>query len=617
MMKLTSKSCYMELRLPVTALLLLASWCFPAFVLCAQAPAQQSPQPPLIKASANLVLVDVVVRNGDTPVLGLHRGDFRLQEDGHEQSIAAFDEHGSVAVTKVPPAKRPVLPAHTYSNLPDYPDTSTPTIVLLDTLNTPMDQQPYVRQQIFDYLENMRPGTMLAIFTLGSQLRQISSFTTDPALLRKAIESTKAGAKRSDLLDAENPSDLNSTADVADESMAVANSASNNPTSTTAMQFEQFVATNLRNFAADTASVQTDMRVRMTLDALADLAHYLRAIPGRKNLIWFSGSFPIVLATDSSSADSLRSMRNYINQARSVSDLLAAARIAVYPVDARGLMSTPSLQASYGSAGGKMPTGSSLANENAAFLQTQGAEHGSMQLVAEETGGRAYTDTNGLAKAIGAIVNDGSHYYTLGYVPKEMDGRFHTLHVQVANQHYQLEYRRGYYADSEGKAHQENPVADTPQVDAVLHGAPETTEIQFLARVLPATDPLLSGTPMPTGAAGELTSQIKGTPHRYVVDLNIDPGTLAFVQKPDSSHQAMLEFALFAFDDDGKRINFSDQSVLLNLPKAGYEKALKSGVPVRLALDLPTGPQYLRIAIRDLSTHKTGSIEIHVDIPKA
>ena len=40
------------------------------------------------------------------------------------------------------------------------------------------------------------------------------------------------------------------------------------------------------------ANMQANQRVGMTLQALQILARYLAAVPGRKNLIWFSSAFP-------------------------------------------------------------------------------------------------------------------------------------------------------------------------------------------------------------------------------------------------------------------------------------------------------------------------------------
>ena len=41
-----------------------------------------------------------------------------------------------------------------------------------------------------------------------------------------------------------------------------------------------------------------DLRAKETLGALAQIGQYLSGIPGRKNLIWVSESFPISIAPD-------------------------------------------------------------------------------------------------------------------------------------------------------------------------------------------------------------------------------------------------------------------------------------------------------------------------------
>src|SRR6202044_3794657 len=56
----------------------------------------------------------------------------------------------------------------------------------------------------------------------------------------------------------------------------------------------------MQQFAADYTSFQIDVRVQTTLDAFQTLARYLNVIPGRKNVIWFSGSFPLSIDPDSS-----------------------------------------------------------------------------------------------------------------------------------------------------------------------------------------------------------------------------------------------------------------------------------------------------------------------------
>ena len=137
-------------------------------------PAAHSQNPPAdaapsLRTSSNLVLVDVVVTDHDKPVHGLDRSRFHILEDGSEQTISSFDEHQPAAA---PPAflAPAALPPNTYTNLPAYPDSPAVNVLLLDALNTPTGDQMRVRSKMIDYLATLKPGTELAIFTLGTQL---------------------------------------------------------------------------------------------------------------------------------------------------------------------------------------------------------------------------------------------------------------------------------------------------------------------------------------------------------------------------------------------------------------------------------------------------------------
>ena len=41
-----------------------------------------------------------------------------------------------------------------------------------------------------------------------------------------------------------------------------------------------------------------------------------------------------------------------------------------------------------------------------------------MEVIAKETGGKAYINTNGLQEAVADAVRNGSSYYTIAYVPR-------------------------------------------------------------------------------------------------------------------------------------------------------------------------------------------------------
>ena len=56
-------------------------------------------------------------------------------------------------------------------------------------------------------------------------------------------------------------------------------------------------------------------------------------------------------------------------------------------------------------------------------------------------------NTNDLAKAIRAAVNDTSVTYTIGYYPSDdqLDGKFHTIKIKVDKPGVSMRYRKGYF----------------------------------------------------------------------------------------------------------------------------------------------------------------------------
>jgi hypothetical protein len=83
----------------------------------------------------------------------------------------------------------------------------------------------------------------------------------------------------------------------------------------------------------------------MTLEAMQQLARYLADIPGRKNVIWLSGSFPAGIVPDSNLADPFSGAANFQEEIRKTTNLLTTAQISLYPIAAEGLTSDTAFQA--------------------------------------------------------------------------------------------------------------------------------------------------------------------------------------------------------------------------------------------------------------------------------
>lgn len=575
--------------------------------------------PTVLRANANLVLIDVVVTDHGNQVHGLDRSRFHVFEDGREQAITTFDEHHpSPALANA--AAQPVLPPHTYTNIPAFPPSPAVNVLLLDGLNTPMANQMQVRRQMLEYVGKIEPGTSLAIFTLASRLRMVEGFTIDAAQLAKALKDGKAGPQASVMLDPQSDQALDAS---------IGDMASLNPGLASVGGGDNAVV-EMQQFQADITAFQTDQRVRMTLDAMQQLARYLSGVPGRKNLIWFSGSFPIALDPDDSLKNPFEGMRNYSDDIRETSELLSSARVAVYPVDARGLMTQPTVDASYTSStnlmtatvnGGRGGARSSVtankpsvSKDEAAFMKQTMQKQASMQQIAVETGGHAYLNTNGLKEAVASAVANGASYYTVGYSPagKPFDGDFRNIQVRVDSGNYKLAYRNGYYADPIDKPSDHNPRSTSLIMAATLHGAPPSTQIPFQARILAASDPLLKGAKMPEGPAGEATATLKGPLHRVIAEIKVDPRELDYEESPDGTHRAKVEFTIVGYDAEGHRLNYQDRGFQVNPTPEQYARALATGISIRMALDLPVGRAWLRIAVHDLNADRAGSLEAPV-----
>jgi VWFA-related protein len=449
----------------------------------------------------------------------------------------------------------------------------------------------------------------------------VQGFTAYVGDLTRAMQSRKATPQTSVILDPAGDQTFDSM--IGDMASMGANS-----TTVSAMQ----------QFQADLTSYQTDVRVKMTLEALQQLARYLSAVPGRKNLIWFSGSFPLNILPDATLLDSMSAMRDYAEDLRETSRMLAEARVAVYPVDARGLMTLPSGDVRHtastsiasvttsgvgGSGGGKRSRGGmgtgmmnvpNAGSDDAKFLQQTQAEQASMREIAEDTGGKAYLNTNGLKEAVANAVESGSSYYTIGYSPakKDFQGEFRKIQVRVDGSDYKLAYRRGYYADSPAKPGPRS-IEQTSLINAVaIHGAPPDTGIEFKARVLPAADPVFKDAKLAAGAAGEMSASLKQPSVRYVVDYAINPRDIVFTPNTTGAHEAKIELLLVGYDGEGERVNYLDRGFNLVLGEDRYRQVLAHGMPLRMELDMPAGPEFLRIAVHDLTEGRAGSMEVAV-----
>jgi hypothetical protein len=382
---------------------------------------------------------------------------------------------------------------------------------------------------------------------------------------------------------------------------------------------------NVRQFEAETQSFQQQLRARYTLDAMNQLARYLAVIPGRKNLIWFSGSFPVNIMPDSTGTlnDPFAVMADVEDEFRQTVTMLAASQVAVYPVDARGLMTSPMFSAATtrnydGGRGGTRAT-----QDDLTFFQQTSQEHATMHNLAAGTGGREFVNTNGLAQAVAAAIEEGSNFYTLAYTPTNsaQDGRLRKVKVQVKQPNMTLVYRPGYYADQPGRPETLAARTDVATATgtalgphdalhlAMMRGAPTPTEVLMKVGVVPITP--AGQTEDKVADGNQLTPGVKGPFRRYSVNYAVDPSGVTFVRMRDGKVHFDVDLLILVYTPDGAMINGMEQDLHLGGPLEDIRKALRQGLAWHEEISTPaSGEYFLRIGVRDDRKNRFGAVEV-------
>lgn len=558
------------------------------------------PRTPLIKTTTREVVVDVVVTkaNGD-PVAGLAMQDFAITEDGSPQAIDFFEEHTAGTHAAAPQPAMPQMPAGAHTNVPPAPETDAVNVLLLDTLNSEQQDQAYVRNQVMNFVTHMQPGTRVAIFMLGSKLRFVQGFTSDTSVLLAALKEKRNGPGKNRTF--QSRSDLAADAD----EVAMLQTMQASPYAIEALQAAQ----------ADVAAFSFLSRAAMTFEALTYLGHYLAGVPGRKNLIWFAESFPVIIFPTAEQRLQLKKTGppGYLDKVKQTADLLTISKVAVYPVSAVGVMTEHIIDA-----GAAAPGGGSLGHIGSSAATTMGPYIAgaagradaiyAMEQLAASTGGKAYYNTNDLNGAMRRAINDGAHYYTIAYSPtaKKMDGSYRQIEVKVRDGNDRLAYRHGYNAD------------DAPPIDAKTSGDPLAP---LLALGLPAGSGVLYGVkveptstqPGPDAVRVGNNPVLKGPLTRYVANFVIRIDDVTWQTNSKGMRTGRILVGLKAYDHDGNPINWEGNMETLEMSAGEYESRQKTGIPAHLEIDLPADHD-LRVvtAIYDWNSGKAGSLEVPV-----
>jgi VWFA-related protein len=545
----------------------------------------QTPQTPdsvpglSIRVSSRLVLVDVVVtdKHGQ-PVLGLQSADFSLTEKGKPQKISVFTSPNQAAK----PAG-PTLAPGVYSNRPEYrAPGGPPTVIVLDTANTPLTDQTNSRTQMLKWVvDEYRPGDRVAIFALTSKLVALSDFTDDPQVLITALRQYVAQKSPQ----TRTPATPDVPAPITGKGVAES--------------YARVVSELGSMHEADLQRVATN-RANVTVAAMRALVRILGGIPGRKNIIWLTAGFPFSLvpqqATGSDTPPSHWNnepevavtgvndlpadlgdaqlaaaagsgvfqagldpgqQRLYANKVRDIAAQFASSQVAIYPVDVTGL-------------------DPSLGHESFDRQQT-------MKEIARETGGQAFVNQNDLHRGVELAFADQAASYTIGYYPenKKWDGGYRVISVKVDREGVEVRHRRGYFAVDPAT---ENEKMFAQDLADAIQDKISATQIGFYAKV----------------------SAIEKDKTR--IDFMVDGDSIS-AEDTGKGKRLNLNFEVAIFAPTGKQVGSRVMQVDKVLPLETYQQIVQQGLSVHLEVDTPPGKNLAWLAVRDNHNGYIGTLQ--------
>jgi len=515
-------------------------------------------QQPVFRSGTELVLVNVVVRDKSGAVVrSLTRDDFTVTEDDKPQQITSFDfeelDKGAASAAPAPEATI-VLPEKPAAGVPAAKPAAPPKVdvrgrrlivLFFDLSSMQAEEVDRAVKAAHDYVDQkLSPADLIAIASFSTSLQIDQDFTADRDEIAAAIDAY--GGANASGFEAGTTGDTEDTPDtggafVADDT-----------------EFNIF---------------STDRR----LDALQMLSDALSGIQQKKSVIYFSSGM------DQSGTDNQVQLRRTIDRAN-------RANVSLYAADMRGLQAqVPGGDATTASRRGTSPfSGASVRNQFASTASTQDT----LTTMAEDTGGRAFFDSNSFGQVFDKVVDDTSAYYVLGYssTNANRDGRFRRIKVKLKRTDVKLEYRSGYYAPRD-----------------FAHSSKDDREQQL-------QDQLTSDLSATDLSAYVSSAYFRLANDRFYVPISIVvPGYQIPITKATDKNKATLDVLGLVRDAQGRAIGRVRDTVKLATENADDLK--KKTVQYETGLEMPPGKYHVKFVVRENQDGTFGSYETDIVVP--
>ena len=585
---------------PTIAILLSAT----SIAALPQARPQKPVEEPAIRISTELVQLDVVVTDKKGKVVsGLSKSDFELYENGKKQQISFFEYVDATRSRQVPGQAKPGEPELSPQGL-SAGEVRRIFAFVVDDLTIRIEDLVYLRQMLTNFVDNqMQPSDLVAIVRTVGGKGLLQQFTSDKALLRRAIEALTP--RTHPLSQFSNPA--------APRVTAVPTPASTGGEG----ELIELEAVDIAVEPIDVASPHQDtnraLRASMSLGTASFLIESMKQLPGRKSLVLISGGLPIlgaqgteapapgvpVVTTPNVEVGAITYFLNVL------ADDATRAGVAIHTLDLRGLEAYRAVASFEDSPGRSMVSSGTPGNPGGRGDFARVADetllgrdptdsHLGLRWLSSATGGVSMLKRNDLEAALGEIVTASDGYYLVAYTPSDakFNNKFRKIEIKVRGDGLKVYSRRGYFA------REDKPVAapSTRRDDllAAIHSPLARRDIDLDAMLL------YKATQTRDGAID--------------IHLIINPRKLKF-EPAGEKQQTEFEVAGFVFDQLGKLRGGFNETITASLTPDEFRTVSAGGLSYSANTNLPPGVYQVRLAVRDNRTNSIGTRSRYLEIP--
>ena len=254
---------------------------------------------------------------------------------------------------------------------------------------------------------------------------------------------------------------------------------------------------------------------------------------------------------------------------RDAIDRLNDANVAVYTVDARGVLLDPD---------SAIDPSDLIADIKAEHEESRGDI---LSVIATSTGGVPYRNTNRLDTVISQALADRSLVYVLDYYPRHgnWNGKFHKLQVKTSRSGVRLRYRASYRATLPAKP---RPQEQQQMLAAIASSPLDYAGLHYNVEVEP------------------------GLASRSAFPLDVPADEVQWSSR-EGKMLAMLEIWFIQKRATGDDVTTNSSKASIQLTTDEYQTALSAGVSLATDLKLDASTDKVRVMVQDENSGKVGS----------